>query len=241
MNENTINYLLVALIIFYFVYQDCNTKNTKKKEKMMNLSDIPQLDIQPKVEITELVKCEPLIFFELKDTFNHVINDGKKIYVNTLKPLRNRVVYDGHRYNLSNIEFHPGTTTFNRKKVHLELHLLFTSTVNDYILRTVFPLSLVDVMESFEAVNGFGETKKLKTKSKNVISLLNARLLPPYVCCSPNVGKLTRLDFNDLNCMLNNNKQFYKYTPTKKSVWFYTKPKKYSKILGKKILEILQR
>ena len=77
MNENTINYLLLALIIFYFVYQDCNTK-IQKKRKMMNLSDIPQLDIQPKVEITELVKCEPLIFFELKDTFNHVINDGKK-------------------------------------------------------------------------------------------------------------------------------------------------------------------
>ena len=35
MNENTINYLLVALIILYLVYQDCNIKNSKK-EKMMN-------------------------------------------------------------------------------------------------------------------------------------------------------------------------------------------------------------
>tara|TARA_B100000768_G_C11281289_1_gene378777 strand:- start:3547 stop:4257 length:711 start_codon:yes stop_codon:yes gene_type:complete len=236
MNENTINYIIIGFIITYLVYQDCK-KSILKKEKMMNLDDIPELDIQPKVEITNLVKCEPLIFFELNDTFNHVINDGKKIYINTLKPLRNKTIYDGHRYNLSNIEFHPGTTTFNRKKVHLELHLLFTSTVNDYILRTVFPLSLVDVIEHFKAINHF----KQKKKDKNIIHLLNYHIIPPYVCCSPNVGKLTRIDLNDLNGILNNNKFFYKYEPNKKSVWFYTKPKKYNKMLGKKILEMLQR
>ena len=35
MNQNTINYIIIALVIAYLVFQDCN--KSVKKEKMMEM------------------------------------------------------------------------------------------------------------------------------------------------------------------------------------------------------------
>lgn len=229
------------------------------KEKMMSLGLIPKLDVQPKVEITELVKCRPIMYAEYDTNYNHIINDGKKIYSETIRPLDNRLIYDGHRYNLASIEFHQGTTTFNHKKVHLEMHLVNTSTINDYIIRIVIPLSLTDVkdvvIENFENDNLYYLKKKKKEKKNtfitlnkkfnreyfNTIRLLKKRDIPPYYCCSPNVGNLKKQYLNRINCIINKSKYLYKYEPTKKSIWFYTLPRKFSRIVGKRILEYLQK
>lgn len=247
MNNININYIIIFLIIGYLVYTDTFpilSKKIKKQENMMSLDDIPPIDIQPKLEISRLEKCEPILMCEYNTTFNHVINDGKKVYIDTLKPLQNRLIYDGHRYNLSKIEFNIGTTKFEGKKVPLELHFVNNSTVNDYILRIVYPLKLTESREVFSNVYAYSDFNKMNKKIKNKeksINLLDLQDIPSYICCSPNVGKLKRLDFNSINCMLNKTKEFYRYEPTEKSIWFYNKPINFSKIVGKRIINNLQK
>lgn len=254
MNKNILMIIIFSFIIYKIFYND---------EKMMSLGNIPKIDTQPKIEITSLVKCRPILYAEYDTNYNHIINDGKKIYSDTIKPLDNRIIYDGHRYNLASIEFNKGTTTFNEKKVHLEMHLVHTSTINDYILRIVIPLSLTDVkskvIENFDNnddfyylnkkkskkildkfdKNNFDKKNKFNKEYFNTIRLIEKKDIPFYQCCSPNVGKLKKMYLNRVNCIVNKSPSFYKYEPTKKSIWFYTLPKKFSKIVGKRILESL--
>tara|TARA_B110000908_G_scaffold171103_1_gene232711 strand:+ start:3277 stop:3996 length:720 start_codon:yes stop_codon:yes gene_type:complete len=239
MNNNILNYLIIFVIISYLFYQDIKTGD--QIEKIMNLEDLPKIINNSGLEITNLKKTSPILHFEYNTTFNHVVNDGRKVYINTLRALNNRLILDGHRYNLSSIEFHLGTSKFNNKKVHLELHLVNNSTVNDSIIRIIIPLSLVDVYENFKAVNSFNISVNNNHKNKQYIKILSPRDIPYYYCCSPNKGKLKRIDFNFINCFLNNSKNFYVYTPNSQNTWFYSTPKKFSKITGRKILESLQK
>ena len=207
----------------------------------MSLTNIPKKIVKTGLEITELKKTLPIIFFEYKTTFNHVVNNGNKIYINTLRALNNRLIYEGHRFNLSSIEFHLGSTTFNKKKVYLEMHLVNNSTVNDNTIRIIVPLSLVDVYENFKAINSFDLPENNNIKSKDFINILSSNDIPFYMCCSPNKGKLKRIYFKFINCFLNKAKEYYMYKPNSQTIWFYTKPKKFNKITGKKILESLQK
>ena len=239
MNNNILNYFIVFLIISYLIYEDI--KSEKKVEKIMSLAKLPQVIEKTSLEITQLKKVLPIIFFEYKTTFNHVVNDGKKVYINTLRALNNRLIYEGHRFNLSSIEFHLGMTTFNNKRVHLEMHLVNNSTINDNIIRIIIPLSLVDVFETFKAINSFEMPENNSIKTDDYIKILSPHDIPFYICCSPNKGKLKRIYFKFINCFLNQLKDFYMIKPNRQTIWFYTTPKKFSKITGKKILESLQK
>lgn len=239
MNNNILNYLIVFIIISYLIYKDI--KSDKKVEKIMSLSKVPKKIVRTGIEITKLKKILPIIFFEYKTTFNHIINDGRKVYINTLRALNNRLIYEGHRFNLSSIEFHLGSTTFNNKKIQLEMHMVNNSTVNDTTIRIIVPLNLVDVYESFKAINSFEIPENNTIRDNNHINIINSNDIPFYMCCSPNKGKLKRIYFKFINCFLNKAKKYYMYKPNSQIIWFYTKPKKFSKITGKKILESLQK
>ena len=243
--NNNFNYILVFLIISYLIYQDIFptiTKKIIKKEKMMSLDKIPPIDLQPKIEITRLKTCPFILFFEYNSTFNHVVNNGTKIYIDTLKPLKNRLIYNGHRYNLSKIEFNIGSTRFNGKKIPLELHFVNTSTINDYILRVIYPLNLTDSMKVFKNVyenNDYNIKNKTTGGNERQIDILDLYDIPSYVCCTPNKGKLKRINLETINYYLNNTKKFYQYKPSKKSVWIYNKPIKFNSLVGKRILDNL--
>jgi len=237
MNNNILNYFIIFLIISYMIYKDI--KSEKKVEKIMSLTKIPKRITQTNLEITELKKTVPIIFFEYKTTFNHIINDGRKVYINTLRALNNRLIYNGQRFNFSAIEFQLGSTTFNHKKVYLEMHLVNNSTINDNSIRIIVPLSLVDVYERFKEINSFEMPENNMIKNEQYINIINSNDIPFYMCCTPNKGKLKRINFKFINCFLNNAKEFYMYKPNSQTTWFYTKPKKFSKITGSKILESL--
>jgi len=236
--DNSINYFIILVILVILVYQDFNKP---KIEKIMSLEDVPKVIKKTSIEITELNRTKPILYFEYKDTFNHVVNDGKKVYINTLKPLKNRLILDGHRFGLSTIEFHIGVTTFNEKKIPLELHFVNNSTVNDSIVRIIIPLKLVDVYENFKAINSFNIKENNTQKDNQYIKIISPRDIPSYYCCNPNQGKLKRISFNFINCFLNRAKYMYEYKPNKQNTWFYMNPKKFSKITGRKLIESLQK
>ena len=117
-----------------------------------------------------------------------------------------------------------------------------TSTINDYILRVIYPLNLTDSMKVFKNVyenNDYNIKNKTTGGNEKQIDILDLYDIPSYVCCTPNKGKLKRINLETINYYLNNTKKFYQYKPSKKSVWIYNKPIKFNSLVGKRILDNL--
>ena len=224
MDDNYLNYFLIFLILIYCIQRDTKKKKRKVKKKY-NIKTNESISY---IEITKLIiqtKKQLVLFFNYNKTFNHVINDGKRVYINTLKPLKNKLIYNDIIYNLTSIEFNIGTTLFNGNTVPLELHLINKSNINGNIIRVIGPLLFIDT-----------------NPDGNTLNIIETSDIPFYTCCSPNIGKLKSINLHPINNILNKNNIYYKSNiSTKSNISFYISPIQFNRMVGKKIIKSLQK
>lgn len=218
---NKLNFLILCIILYLIL------DLFRNKEKMMLVNCLPKINKKKYKEISELNMKKVNIHSTYSKNNNHIINDGTKIYQKMLTPVINNIVINGNRHNLADIEFHLGTTTFNYKKVGLEIHLLHKNVTCLGTVRIIIPLSLEDT--------------KFKNGNNNEINIdlfNNLNEIPIYSCCQESYGKILNFDLTDFNKIINN-KSFYQHKINKNTIWYYTKPYKYNRIFGKYIIKNL--
>ena len=221
MNKLLVIFILILILIF-----------NQKKEKMMRLKCMKKKCNKKKFkEINELDSEYIAIHSNYTSNNNHILNDGFKIFQEILDPSQNNIVLSGHRYNLSNIEFHLGTTTFKYKKVGLELHLVHSNAVGLGSARIIIPLSLEHLRR-----NNF-QNNKMENNHLGFFENIND--IPQYQCCTITYGKLLNFDFSELNKILNNCKRLKRYKVNEDEIWFYSLPQKYNRFFGLEIINNL--
>lgn len=229
------NLLLVILItIFTLIYYYIKFP---KKETMFPLENLKKLILPKKLEISDLERTRPELFFRYGDSTNYFYNDGRTIYQECIKLLNNRVIINGYRYGLSKIIFSKSVLKWKNQKVGLELRLLHQSTESQDLKLFIIPLNLIDQRkESFTELNKFKKEKR-EVKLNTIVN--NSSQIPSYLCCTANKGPLVEVNLCPVANILLKQEYFYKYEMNDKITYFITKPQDFDRLLGLNIRQKL--
>lgn len=225
---------IILLIVLYLIFNSrkCNCEN------MMPLSEIVKTKNPKNLEITKLDICNPDMLPKYKKNSNHIINDGQMVYQKIVRTLPNRILVDGNRYFLSQIEWHKSVFLWNNQEIGLDLHLVHTSANSYHTMRIIFPLNLIDGNRTY--FNDISFDKNIKNITTLNSLLVDQSYIPSYSCCSPNEGRVVTFNLAPIANLIADQDVFYKYIPSKQSVWFITKPQNFNKAIGLTIRERLE-
>jgi hypothetical protein len=232
--------VILCLILVLFVYKmyQCKeveikklvTEKGKNVEKMFPLGNLKKLKLPKKIEVTNLEKVSPEIFLRYSNNNNYIYNDGRRIFQNCLKYLKNRAIIDGFRYGLSRLEWHKSILTWDGKEVGLELHVIHHLVEKDKTIVFVFPLSLVDIKMEYFVELSFNTQE---TDESTLISLITkVDQVPSYICCDPIAGPLINFNLCPVANVILQEKYFYKYEINEHVTWLISRPQPYSRYIG---------
>ena len=224
---------LIRFVILFLLLQPLSSS-----EKMMPVSEFVRVKNPKHLEITELEKCYPDIYPKYGTNSNHIINNGKKVYQKIIRVLSHRIIVDSERYFLSQIEWHKSVFFWKGQDIGLDLHLIHTSSTSDHSIRIIFPLNLVDGDRTYFSDISFDKNIKNVTTLNSLI--VDQSYVPSYTCCSPNLGRIVRFNLEPLANLIRDQENFYKYVPSKQSLWFITKPQYFNRSIGLVIRDRLE-
>ena len=232
--------VILCLVLVLFVYKmfECNeteiTKVSNKKEKniekMYPLENLKKLSSPKKIEVTSLEKVSPEIFLRYSYNNNYIYNDGRRIFQNCLKFLKNRALIDGYRYGLGRLEWHKSILTWDGKEVGLEFQVIHHLVEKDQTIIFVFPLSLVDIKMEYFVELSFN-TQETDESTLNAL-LTKTDQIPSYICCDPNPGPLMNFNLCPVANVILSQKYFYKYEINDHVTWLISRPQPYSRYIG---------
>lgn len=163
--------LTIFLIFFYLNLPDENHKIEKMSPTIKPIDSglsnvtIPKLKLlKPgeRIEILDLPYCKKNFKIEYGSNTNFIINDGKKIYQDIIKPHEQKAFIDSEKQGLTQISWKKSFFTYNNKQVPLELQFTHLDSKTGKITKIIYPLSL----ESKTKENFSEDYSKEKSKTK---------------------------------------------------------------------------
>jgi len=251
----------VILITIFLLFLCLNLPdNNKKVEKMKssirpfeNQSSnliIPKINLlksDERIEILDLPYCKKNFKVEYGTNINFILNDGKKIYQDILKPNEQQAFIDAQKQGLTQISWRKSAFTYNNKQVPLELQLTHLDSKTGKITRIIYPLSLEsETKEKFTNIS----KKNKKNKKKRVKRILDERGklslllqkpsdIPSLIKGQVNTGKIKSFNIcDDEKYQIEQNKFFIAESPNNETI-LIAKPIKFDKQLGLTILKNL--
>ena len=174
-----VKYVIIIIIFLLFLclnLSDNNPKIEKMKSSIKPFENqssnliIPKLKLlKPgeKIEILNLPYCKKNFKVEYGTNINYILNDGKKIYQDILKPNEQQAFIDAKKQGLTQISWRKSIFTYNNKQVPLELQLTHLDSKTGKITRIIYPLSLVsETKEKFTNLSKKSKKSKISKKSK---------------------------------------------------------------------------
>jgi hypothetical protein len=264
-----VKYVIIIIIILLFLCLNLS-HNNQKVEKMNstikpfdNQSSnliIPKLKLLKsgeKIEILDLPYCKKDFKVEYGSNINYILNDGKKIYQDILKPNEQQAFIDAKKQGLTQVSWKKSIFTYNNKKVPLELQLTHLDSKTGKITKIIYPLSLEsDTKENFSNLSKKNKklvkknkklTKKNKKRAKKILdekgklSLLLQKPsdIPSLIKGQVNTGKIKNFNVcDDEKYYIEQNKFFMAESPNNETI-LIAKPIKFDKQLGLTILKNL--
>jgi hypothetical protein len=257
-----VKYVIIITIILLFLCLNLSDNN-QKVEKMNstirpfdNQSSnliIPKLKLLKsgeKIEILDLPYCKKDFKVEYGTNINYILNDGKKIYQDILKPNEQQAFIDAKKQGLTQVSWKKSIFTYNNKKVPLELQLTHLDSKTGKITKIIYPLSLEsDTKENFSNLSKKNKklAKKNKKRAKKILdekgklSLLLQKPsdIPSLIKGQVNTGKIKSFNVcDDEKYYIEQNKFFMAESPNNETI-LIAKPIKFDKQLGLTILKNL--
>jgi hypothetical protein len=240
----------IFLIFLYLNFTDYNIEKMTQSQvensilplddlKLPNVT-IPKINLLKPgetIELLDLPYCNQKFNIKYGSNTNYVLNDGKKIYQDILKPYEQQAYIGSEKQALVQISWKKSFFTFNGKQVGLELHFTHMNSNTGKKVMVIFPLSFdsketfVEVSSNETALNNFGRLTMLLQESSDVPKLIKGQV---------NTGKL--LSFNlcePAKFILEQKKFFFAKTPNN-DVLLISKPQSFDRNLGLTILKNLQ-
>jgi len=196
----------------------------------MPLKFLKKLKLPKKAEITKLNIVKPQIFLRYSNNNNHLYNDGRTLYQDCVRFIKNRAIIDGHRYCLTKIYWTKSVLSWNGQDVGLELHLVHSLVESHKTIVIVFPLSLVDLRRESFVDLGYN------TQSTDVATLnsliTKCEQIPSYFCCSPNQGPMVNFNLCPVANVILSHKSFFNLDIGNNTTWLITKPQPFDRYIG---------
>jgi hypothetical protein len=235
-----VKYIIIMIILLIFLYLNLSENQDIEKMISTNFSannKIKKINlIKPgeKVEILDLPYCKKNFKVEYGSNINFILNDGKKIYQDVLKPFQQIAYIGNNKQGLVQISWKKSFFTFNNKPVPLELHLTHQDPKSGKITRIIFPLSLEsNIIENFSinnSINKIGKLSLLLKKPTDVPNLIKGTI---------NTGKIASFNVCDSDkYIIEQNKFFIAQLPNNETIMI-AKPQKFDKKLGLSIIKNL--
>lgn len=239
------SYLILILILIYIYLNYTSSTETMSSESVLtenNIFDnidkinfkIPVIDIKPgkTYEIMALPQCKKKFNVTYFANINYIMNEGKQIYQDMLKPLEQKAEIGLESHGLTRVSFRKSVLTWNGKRVGLELNFLHINPKNGKRVRVVFPLSLEKTTERFTNTNNTN-----KNTNKNVLKkfINNPSDIPEYKKGQVTVGKMLKIDLCGPSKILLNQEKFYFGRSPDGELLLISKPVPYDIKLGSAI------
>lgn len=263
--KNIILILILIIIIFYFKKKDKKgLKVLKKKNIRENISPISKqinTNLDKYIEITNLKKCKPRLYFNiLSENTNYINNSGTEIYQDILKPIRNKIKINNCEYKFIKIKWMVSKFKWNDKIIKLSIHAIFINN-DGKVVHFVFPLDL-DNIENFMPLNLTNtiidtdfknlHTNEYKMSNQDKIMNKNCKLsltsmisredyFPYYNCCKTTIGGIVQVNLCPLICILKSQSYFFTLDVNKDIRYLITQKQFYDKKLGKNIIKKISK
>ena len=243
LSTNNIIIILILCLMFFKYYKIRKEKNIEEElirrsqEDMMPVEGLEKMNYPKKLEITNLQKTYPQLFFRYGNNNNHLINDGRSIWQNMIRYINNRVIICGYRYGLSRIEWQKSVLNWKNQEVGLELHLVNTLVESNKTVTFVIPLSLVDIRREGFVDLGYNN-QQTDVPTLNPL-ITKCEQVPSYFCCTPNTGPMVNFNLCPVANLLLKQKYFYKYEMSSRSTWYVTEPEPFDRYIGLDIMNKL--
>lgn len=246
----------IFLIFLYLNFADCHIEKMNPLQLTntivpMDNYKLPNVPV-PKInllkpgqtfEILDLPYCNEKFKVEYGTNTNYVLNDGKKIFQDMLKPYEQKAFIGSEEQGLTQISWKKSFFTFNGKPVGLELHFAHTNPKTGKRIRVIFPLSLDSnksqkINETF--VDVYSENNNFNNLSRLNILLQNSSDVPVLVQGQVNTGKLLSVNLCEpAKLILEQKKFFFAETPNEE-ILLISKPQSFDKNIGLTIMKNLQ-
>ena len=258
-----VKYILILTILLIFLYLNLPDQN-QEIEKMSSTIKPKLKLLKPgeTIEILDLPYCNKNFKVEYGTNTNFILNDGKKIYQDIIKPHEQQAFIDSEKQGLSQISWKKSFFTYNNKQVPLELHFTHINPQTSKVTRIIYPLSLESkIKENFseseaEAKKKKKEKKKEKKEKKKEKKINKKKVLdefgklsiliqksndiPKFIKGQVNTGKIQIFNVCEQEKYnLEQNKFFMVESPNNETI-LIAKPLKFDRELGLTIMKNLE-
>jgi hypothetical protein len=247
-------YLILLIVLTLYLLVNCNkTENMindistsilnnmafdQIKNTFVNIPKIKSLKPGETIEILDLPYCKEEFLVRYTSNTNNIINDNTKIYQDMIKPYDQKALIGDKAQNLVQISWNKSVFTWDGKKVPLELHFSHTDPKTGKLIRIIFPLSLINITESFSNTNN--QLSKLESTSKLDLLLKKEEDVPEIVANKVNIGKILNFDLcRPAQLIIQQKNFFFVRTPSDELI-LIAKPQNFDFKIGKKIIDNLQ-
>ena len=121
--------------------EDNQTKQYKNKSGRININKLP--------------RCKLPIKVDYKTNINNMVNDGRKIVQDMIKPTEHKSMIGNQRHNLKQISWTKSKLNWYGEKMPLEIRLTHMNTETQQLTHIIFPIRLVD--SNIKTVEGFAD------------------------------------------------------------------------------------
>lgn len=121
--------------------EDNKNKQYKNKEGRININKLP--------------KCKLPIKVDYKTNINNMVNDGRKVVQDMVKPAEHKSMIGNQRHNLKQVSWTKSKLNWHDEKMPLEIRLSHMNTETQQLTHIIFPIRLVD--SEVKTVEGFAD------------------------------------------------------------------------------------